>query len=93
VLPAGVATSTPSQISSDRRTTPSIEITIFAAWRLSRSSETSLIANASTLSPATVCAVMCRGWRRTREAWARRPVRSSSLYSFIRKPTVPQFMP
>ena len=46
VLPAGVDTRIPSQISSARRFTPSILIDSLAACRVSRSNDTSLIASA-----------------------------------------------
>ena len=46
MLPAGVATSTPSQTSSGMRQTPSISIASEAACRVSRKIETSLMASA-----------------------------------------------
>ena len=51
MLPAGVDTRTPSQISSPMRTMPSTRMRIFAAWRVWRSSETSLMASASCIVP------------------------------------------
>ena len=52
MLPAGVAIRMPSQISSGRRITPSTWMAILAVWRVSRSSETSLIAHCLDGLPA-----------------------------------------
>ena len=93
MLPAGVATITPSQISSSTRTTPSTLILILAAWRVSRSIETSLMASASRVSPWIVSARMLSGCRTVLCACSSRAGRSSRENSFIKKPTVPRLMP
>ena len=93
MLPAGVATSTPSHMSSSRRVMPSTAIRMWAAWRLWRISDTSLMARASVTAPSPVLASITRGCKVTVSAAARRAGRSSSPKRFMRKPTVPQFMP
>ena len=93
MLPAGVDTIAPSQISSGMRTMPSTVICSFAVCRVWRSSETSLMASASCIAPSTVVARIRSGCRITVRAAATRLARSSSWKSFSRKPTEPQFMP
>ena len=93
VEPAGVATMMPSQTSSGRRLTPSISMLSAAAWRVSRKTETSLMATPSTVSPAAVSARMRSAKSSTGLARASRASRSSGAYSLSRKPTVPRFIP
>ena len=64
-----------------------------AAWNVWRERNTSLMARATSTSPAALVASMMSGW--TMEGWASssRASRSCSRKSFIRKPTEPRFMP
>jgi hypothetical protein len=64
-----------------------------AVCRVCLSSETSLIASARSVLPAASLVVMTRGWITARSPALMRSSSWSSLYSFIRKPTEPWFMP
>ena len=61
VEPAGVATRIPSQASSGKATRPLTAISILAVCRVSRSSDTSLIAECVKHSPLTVVARISKG--------------------------------
>ena len=58
-----------------------------------RKSETSLIAKACVTRPSVLMAVMAKGFSTASSAKASRSGKASSEKVFIKKPTVPQFMP
>ncbi len=94
VDPAGVATSTPSQTSSLIRTFSSTETSILAVWRVSRSSDTSLMAQNSCLLPSCRIASMHSGaTAMLRARWIRPSSFSGERFLFIKKPIVPRFTP
>ncbi len=93
MLPAGVDTKTPSQTSSSSRTLPFRWIRTLAACLVWRSSETSLNATAPTLPPASVTATISSGLNVVRSAACNRSISASVEKWFIRKPTLPAFMP
>ena len=72
---------------------PSTETSIFAVWRVSRSSDTSLIAGWAQVSPRILVASIASGATRICLAAWIRSYRRSRRHSFMRKPTVPRFMP
>ena len=77
-LAAGVATSTPSQINSSIRVLPSMMMPILAVWRVSRSSDTSLIASCTVSDPSTQSARISNGLITAPSAAASRAGRSSA---------------
>ena len=92
--PPGVATSTPSQASSGKATRPLTEdLDLRGLPRLAKQGDFVDRGVRETFRRDTVVACICSGATRIAFAPAMRSASRSSRQSFIRKPTVPRFIP